>query len=210
LTAASPERIQLYAVELVKLACEVIVVSNTVAARALLQQTQTIPIVFAGVSDPVARGLVRSIARPVGNATGVSWPESTIATKWLELLKEAAPHVNRIGLPFNPGTFSGTWIAPIEAAAPSFGIATTQLPIRTAVDIEPALKAFASEPNGGLIVVPDQGNTAFRETIYRLTTQYRLPAVYFFQSYVAEGGLMAYGVDTIDLDRRAAAYVDRL
>src|SRR5262249_38214544 len=128
-TAAVPELIRAYAAEPVGLACEAIVVSNTTAARTLLQQTQTIPIIFAGIADPLASGLVRSIARPDGNATGFSWSETSLGTKWLQLIKEAAPNVKRVGLSFKPDTSSGAWIPPIEAAAASLAVTTTKIPI---------------------------------------------------------------------------------
>ena len=213
--ASDRNRIRTSAAELVSLAPELIVVSaGNAVTRALQQQTKTITIVFAEGGDPVVSGMVQNIARPEGNTTGFSNTEPSFAGKWLELLKEAAPHVTRVALLFN-AELSTTALGPayislIEAAAPALALQTIVLPIRDAVDIVRAIDAFAAEPNGGLLVLPPPPTGANREAIIRLAAQHRLPAIFNNRDVAAAGGLIAYGNDVVDQHRRAAAYVDRL
>jgi putative ABC transport system substrate-binding protein len=197
----------------VNLGPEVIVTSQTVVTRVVQQQTRTIPIVIMGAGDPVINGLVTSIARPEGNTTGFINFEPSMAGKWVELLKEAAPHVTRVAVVHNPDLRTSAidgYISLIEAAAPALGVQATMMPYRTPVEIVRGIDAFASVPNGGLIVLPPSPIAANRATIFELTTQYRLPAIYPARAHVAAGGLMAYAPDNADLIRRAAGYVDRL
>jgi len=208
-------RIRASAAELVGLAPEVIVVAGTTAATiAVQQQTKTIPIVFTQGGDPVVNGLVRSLARPEGNTTGFSNFEPTIAGKWLELLKEAAPRVNKVALLFNSElsltAVGPAYISSIEAAAPTFSVQTVKLPVRDAIDIVRGIDVFAAEPNGGLIMLPPPPQGANRDTIIRLAVQHRLPAIYANRDNAAAGGLISYGSDLADQYRRAASYVDRL
>jgi len=205
-------RLRAHATELVKLAPDVIVTYAAVATRAVQQQTQTIPIVLVGGGDPEAIGLVRNIARPESNTTGFSGPEPSIASKWLELLKEAAPRVTRVAIIFNPelAPTAPIYISLIEAAAPALGLRAIKTPVRNAIDIARAIDAFAAEPNGGLLVLPPPNTTAIRETIIPLAVQHRLPAIYPGQADAAAGGLLAYSADSVDASRRAASYVDRL
>jgi putative tryptophan/tyrosine transport system substrate-binding protein len=204
-------RMRANAQELVGLAPDVIVGGGVAGARALQERTQTIPIVFVQVGDPVASGVVGSIARPEGNTTGITNLFPSIAGKWLELLKEAAPHVTRVALIFNPD-FSVTenYLAAIEAAAAALTVKAIRTPVRSATDIERAIDAFAAEANGGLIQVPPQAVHANRELIVRLARRHRLPAMYNDRLHVADGGLVSYGPDSLDLYRLAASYVDRI
>jgi putative tryptophan/tyrosine transport system substrate-binding protein len=201
-----------HASELVSHAPDVIVTNGGAAMSMLQQRTHTIPIVFTAGPDPVAAGLVRNIARPEGNITGFSTLEPSLSTKWLELLKEAVPRLARVAIIFNAETAATgpSYIASIEAAAPAFGVQTTKAPFRNTTDIARAIDAFASEPDGGLLVLPPPPATAIRETILQLATQHRLPAIYSGQEDAAAGGLLAYAPDRVDMSRRAAAYVDRL
>jgi putative tryptophan/tyrosine transport system substrate-binding protein len=211
--AGDLSRIRAYAAELVSLAPEVIVTSTTVTTIAVQQQTKTIPIVFTSGGDPVVSGVVRNIARPEGNATGFSAVENAISGKWLELLKEAAPRLSRVALLFDTGlvsTISQGYISLLEAAAPTFALQTIEMPFRDGIDIVRAIGAFAAEPNGGLLVLPPAPQGANLETIIRLAAQHRLPTIYSLRDIATAGGLMSYGPDAVDRNRRAATYVDRL
>ena len=212
--AGDPDRIRAYAAELVGLAPDVIVTAAGPAIRAAQQQTQTIPIIFTAGGDAVAAGLVGSLARPEGNITGFSNFEPSIAGKWLELLKEAAPRLTRVALIFNPellGSLAAPhYLSAIEAAAPGLGVQPIKTPIRNAVDIVHAIDAFAAEPNGGLLVLPPTPTTAIRDTIFQLAAQHRLPVIYSSLDSAAAGGLMSYAPDNVDTNRRAASYVDRI
>jgi putative ABC transport system substrate-binding protein len=205
------ERIRANAAELVSLAPDVIVTTTDAATRAVQQQTQTIPIVITGVGDPVASGLVKSFARPEGNTTGVTSRLSSIGGKWLELLKEAAPRVARIALIYNAqATPEVLYFPSIEEAARLFAVTVIKTPYRDTLDLVRGIDAFASEPNGGLIVLPPRPGDADRGTILRLAAQHRLPTIYQDRALAAEGGLMAYGSDAADIYRRASYIVDRI
>jgi len=167
--------------------------------------------VFAQVPDPVALGMVESLSRPGGNITGFALLEYAIALKWLELLKQIAPHVTRVGIlypaeqPTSPG-----YIKTIEATAPSFKVQILPREARDAEAIEGAIATFVAETNGGLIVLPGALMTRHRDLIISLTARHRLPSISAYRYYVAGGGLASYGVDNLDLYRRAAGYVDRV
>jgi putative tryptophan/tyrosine transport system substrate-binding protein len=148
------DRIRMLAKELVDLKPDVIFVSTPAATRALQRQTQTIPIIFTGVGDPVVGGMLKNVARPEGNTTGVTNFIPSIGGKWLELLKEAAPRTSRIGLIFNPDISTGAYFAPIEAAASQFGVTVIRTPYRDAADLVRAIDTFAADAGGGLIVLP--------------------------------------------------------
>ena len=205
-------RIRTIAAELVRLAPELIVSSSGATTRALQQHTQTIPIVFTGVGDAVASGLVRNIARPEGNTTGFSGSEPSIAGKRLELLKEIAPRLARVAIVFNPelSLTGASYIASIEAAASVLGVQAIKMPVRSALDIVRAIDGFAAEPHGGLLVLPPPPTAAIRETILELAAQHRLPAVYSHRDFVGAGGLLAYATDFPELFQHAASYIDRL
>jgi putative ABC transport system substrate-binding protein len=175
--------------------------------------TKSIPIVFAQVSDPIGEGLVASLARPGGHMTGLTNFEPSMGGKWLEILRAVAPSISRVALLFNPQTSPGGgsyYSRPIEAAAPALGIQPIAMPVHTVGDVEPAIKSFAREPNGSLVVMSDVFNVVNRKLIIGQAAQYRLPAVYFFRFFATDGGLVSYGVDRSDSFRRAAAYVDRI
>jgi putative ABC transport system substrate-binding protein len=197
--------------ELVGLAPDVLVVTSVALTRALQEQTRTIPIVFVQVGDPVASRVVRSIAHPGGNTTGITNLFPSIAGKWLELLKEAAPQVARVALIFNPELFANEpYLAEIEAAAAALSVKVTRSPVRGAAEIERAIDAVGAEPNGALILVPPPPLAIDRELILRLARLHRLPAIVSSRLYAAEGGLISYGPDTLDLYRGVASYVDRI
>jgi putative ABC transport system substrate-binding protein len=203
-------RMRANAQELVELAPDVIVTGSAPTTRALQARTKTIPIVFLSVGDPVANGFVTSISHPGVNTTGFTNLFPSIAGKWLELLKEAEPRVNRVALVFNSEIRPEIYLIPIEAAATVIGVKTIRTPVRNATGIERALDAFAAEPDGALILVPPTLLDADREVILRLARQHRLPTISFDRLYVTEGSLMSYGPDLRDLWRRAASYVDRI
>jgi putative tryptophan/tyrosine transport system substrate-binding protein len=200
-----------YAAELVALGPDVILASSSAAVAPLLEATRTIPIVFAGIADPVAAGYVENLARPGGNATGFAVYEYSISGKWLEVLKEVAPRVARAAvlrpsdIAAGPGQF-GT----IQALAPSLGVELRPVNVRDATEIERALTEFAQGSDGGMIVFGSPGATIHRSLIIALAAKYRLPAVYNSRFFAAAGGLISYGPDFLDQHRRAADYVDRV
>lgn len=206
------ERFRTHATELVALAPDVVVGNTTAVVTAFRQATGTIPIVFAGVMDPVGQGLVPGLAQPGGNITGFGLEEPNIGGKWLEVLKAIAPNVTRIAVIFNPETapYAPMFLPSMDAAGLSLAVERVAAPVRTEAEIEQAMAAAARSQSGGLIVLPDPFTAAHRELIIALAARHRLPAVYPLRSFVAGGGLIAYGIDRVDLYRRAAAYVDRI
>jgi putative ABC transport system substrate-binding protein len=209
-SADDPDRLRAHADELVRLAPDVIAVGSLPATRALLQRTRTIPIVFTNVGDPLAGGLLKNIPRPEGNATGITSLFHSIAGKWLELLKEAAPRTARVALIFTPNIVDGGYFAAIDAAAEVLGVKAIRTPYRNAAELERAIDTFAAEPNGGLLMVPPPPSRSNRELINRLALMYRLPTIYPNKYVVAEGGMMSYGADNVEPYRIAASYVDRI
>jgi len=211
--AGNAEQMQASAKELVAQQPDVIFCRSTPVTAALLTQTRTIPIVFAMVSDPVGERFVEDLARPGGNATGFTNVESSMAGKWLELLKEVAPNIKRIAFIFDPTVAAGGgsyYPDLIKSAAPSLAVPLVAIPVHDAVEIESAIGKFFREPNGGLLVLPDLTTRAHRRLIVALAAQYRVPAIYDLRDIVVEGGLISYGVDVADLIRRAGGYVDRV
>ena len=208
--AGDPERMQAFAKELVGLQPQLILTRSTPVTAAVLKHTRTIPIVFTVVSDPVGDHFVESLARPGGNVTGFTNVESSLTGKWLELLKEVAPHLARAAAIFNPETHSGQFWQSMESAAPSLAIKFTRAPAHDAAEIERAVAATAGESDGGLIVMPDSFTLTHRELIVARAAQHRLPSIYAFRVFPASGGLLSYGVDQVDIYRRAASYVDRI
>ena len=206
-------RIRAYAKELVALAPDAIFCRTTPVTAAFAQETRTIPIVFVNVSDPVGAGFAASIARPGGNITGFTNVQESLGGKWVELLKELDPRISRIGVLFGPTTSPGRGMfyrRLIEDAARSIAVETIAAPVEGSAEIETAVAAFAQASGAGLIVQPDVTTTDHRTLILRLAAQHRLPAVCPFRFFVAEGGLASYGIDVVDLYRRAAGYVDRI
>src|SRR5215472_512319 len=204
-------RMQGSATELVSLTPDVIVAGGAAATRAAQRETQSIPIVFAGGGDPAATGLVKNIARPEGNVTGFSSSEPTIGSKWLELLKEAAPRISRVAIVFNPdiAPTSQKYIVAIESAADTLSVQIVKMLFRDAVDLVRSIDAFAREPNSGLLMLPP-ALIPDRVTILRLASQHHLPAIYPQRILAVEGGLISYNSDVADQHGRAATYVDRI
>jgi putative ABC transport system substrate-binding protein len=198
------------AAELVGLVPDAILVSSTQALRAAEHQTQTIPIVATSVGDPVASGMVGTLVRPDGNVTGFANFYPSIGGKWLELLKAAAPHIARVAIIFQPETGSGTTLASIEAAAPSLAITAIRTIVRDAAEIERAIDAFAAEPNGALIVLPDATAINNREIIIRLAARHRLPAIFLYREFALAGGLMSYGSSPRYVFHQAGIYTGRI
>jgi putative tryptophan/tyrosine transport system substrate-binding protein len=205
------ERLGALAVELVGSNPDVIVAAAAPVLARLKQATQTIPIVFAQVSDPVRGGFVASLAGPGGNITGFALYEYAIVVKWLELLKQLAPSINRVGALYDPNDPANRRQLPeINSQAPAFAVQATALPVRKATEIEDAIETFANTPNGGLVVLPSVLTSVHRELIAALAAKYRVPAVYAFRYYVTSGGLASCGVDVPTQYRSAASYVDRI
>jgi putative ABC transport system substrate-binding protein len=207
------DQIRAYAAELVSLAPEAIVTDSGEVTRTLQQQTQSIPIVITAAGDPAVNGLVKNIAHPEGNITGITNSYGSIGGKWLELLKEAVPRIETVGLLHNPRVEAlglGSYMSSIEEAARALAVKTVDMPYRDAVDIVRAIDAFAAEPNGGLIIVPPSPSSADQHAIFRLSTQYRLPTVVSARVGAVDGGLMAYTSLGLDRLRRAASFVDHI
>ncbi len=208
--AGKSENFPKYAAELVALAPDVVLVSGT-SLPAMLQATRTVPIVFAFAPDPVGSGMVESLSRPGGNATGFLLFEYDLCAKWLELLKEIAPGVRRVAVLRDPTAIAGIGqFAVIQSVARSVGVEVRPLNLRHADETERAVSAFASSNNGGLIVAASALASVQRDLIIELAARHRLPAVYFDRLFVAGGGLISYGAGFGDGWRRATDYVDRI
>jgi putative tryptophan/tyrosine transport system substrate-binding protein len=209
-SAADIARLRRYAGELVALGPDVILAGVGGTTPALLQVSRTVPIVFAQSVDPVGNGYVESLARPGGNATGFTQFEYSLSGKWLELLKELAPRVTRVGILREPGAAGiGQW-AIIQAVAQSLGVESSPIDLRDAGEIERAVAAFARSPNGGLIAVVSAASQIHRELIVALAARHQLPVVYPYRFFVTGGGLISYGPGLVGLYRKAALYVDRI
>jgi putative tryptophan/tyrosine transport system substrate-binding protein len=209
--AGDADRFRKYAAELVALAPDVILATGTPVTAALLQATRTVPIVFAMAPDPVANGFVASLAQPGGNVTGFTTFDYATSPKWLELLKEIAPHVKQVMVLRDPTIASGIGqLAAILGVASAFGVELRPIGVRDAGEIERAVTAFARSLNGGLIATAGSGTARHRDLIIALAARHKLPAIYFDRPFVATGGLISYGPDMNDQFRRAAGYVDRI
>ena len=208
--AGDADRMRAYAEELVGMAPAVILAHTSPVMAALRQATRTIPIVFVDVFAPVGQGFVSNLAQPGGNVTGFSSVEPEIGGKWLGILKEATPHLTRVAVIYNPetGPFSPLFLHAIEMAAPSLAVKPIATPVRDPADIKRAISSFGPDLHGGLIVLPSAFFAVHRQLIFEQAAQHRLPAVYGFRYFAADGGLISYGVDVRDLFRRSAAYVD--
>jgi putative ABC transport system substrate-binding protein len=205
-------RIRALAQELVGLQPDIIVTAATPATVAVERETQTIPIVFVNVGDPVASGLVARLDRPSGNITGFALLEASLGGKWLELLSEIAPGLKRAAIMFNPDTSPASAYMPsLETAAGSLKVVSIIAHVHSDAEIETAIMALGREPGGGLVVMPSGAFTvAHRAPIISAAARNNVPAVYFQSSFVRDGGLLSYGADPVDLFRRAATYVDRI
>jgi len=212
--AGNADRLAAFAQELVASQPDVIFAVTTPAVAALLRETHTIPIVFAQVSDPVGSGFAASVAHPGGNVTGFTDIniEASIGGKWLELVTQIAPAVRRAIMIYNPPTapFAGYFLRPFEAAGATHKVQTRAAAVDSDADIETALGTLAREPGGGFVVMPDAFTNIHRDRIVALAARYRLPAVYPFRWFADIGGLLSYGIDTDDMFRHAASYVDRV
>jgi putative ABC transport system substrate-binding protein len=206
------DQIQAYATELVRSAPDLIAGSGTPVIAALKQATDTIPIVFSAVNDPVGQGLVATMSHPGGNITGFTFIDFPLIGKWLEMLKEVAPDVRRMTLMFNPDTtpFYPVFVRELGAAPALLAVELLAFPVHNEEEIAAAIAAFAREPGGGLIAAPDAFINTRRHLIMALAERHRLPAIYGFRQFVKEGALMSYGPDTADMVRRSTAYVDRI
>jgi putative ABC transport system substrate-binding protein len=212
--AGDAELARTYAAQLIALMPDVIMAGSTVNVKAIQQVTSTVPVVFVQVADPVAQGFVASARQPGGNITGFSLYQFSFGSKWLGLLKEASPGLERIAIIFNPETapYWKFFMPVIEAAAPSLGIQPITMPVRATADIEPALGSFARQPNGGLILLGDSFTVLRYSLIADLAARYRLPSFGTGYNFARTGGLMEYGnaIDLIDQYRVAATYIDRI
>jgi putative ABC transport system substrate-binding protein len=176
------------------------------------QQTNTIPIVFAMVGDPVGSGFVANLSRPGGNLTGFTPIENSLGSKWVELLKEIAPRVARVAMVFDPAMapFASYYLNPFKAAAASLGMEAIVAPIDDMAALERVVAASAREPNSGLVVMPDAFTIGHHADITSLVARYRVPTVYPFRIFAEVGGLLSYGSSALDEFRRAASYADRI
>ena len=199
------------ATELIATHPDVILSHTTPATAALQRENRVIPIVFVNVSDPIGSGFVATLARPGGNFTGVLQYEAGVVGKWLAMLKEIAPHLERVALVANPKTTPYDYfVRAAEAAATSLAIKLLPSPVATATDIEHAIESVAGAPNGALLLPPDGTTVLHRDLVVALAARHKLPAVYAFNFFVTAGGLMSYGTDQVNVFRLAASYVDRV
>jgi putative tryptophan/tyrosine transport system substrate-binding protein len=203
---------QVLAKELIALQPDVIFAHFTPVIAMLQRESLTIPIVFAGLADPIGSGFVSNLPRPGGNITGVMQYEASVTGKWLAMLKEIAPSLVCAAFVANPktATYYEYYLRAGEALAPSLGIESVPILVENAADIERAIESFASAPNGGLVLMPDLSTVVHRDLIIALAARHRMPAVYSLRLFVVAGGLMSYGVDFVDMFRQAASYVDRI
>jgi putative ABC transport system substrate-binding protein len=208
---AAAERFESLAKELVATQPDVILAHTTPVAAALQRESRTIPIVFVNVSDPVGSGFIESLSRPAGNFTGVLLYEPGIVGKWLAMLKEIVPSLERVALLANPKTTAYDYfLRSAQAIAPSLAIKLVPSPVGTAAEIEQAIDSLAGTPNSGLLIPPDGTVILHRDLIISLAARRKLPAIYPFHFFVAAGGLMSYGADRADIYGLAASYVDRI
>ena len=210
-TAGDADRTRRQAAELIALAPDIVVATGTPTLGPLQQTTRTVPIVFMMTVDPVGGGFVDSLAQPGGNTTGFMLFEYGMGGKWLELLKEIAPRVTRVGVLRDPAVSSGhAQFGAIQSVAPSLGAEVSPINLRDSPEIERGVAAFARSANGGLIVTTSTLANVHRDLIVTLAARHKLPAVYGARYFVIGGGLMSYGPDRIDQSQRAAGYVDRI
>jgi putative ABC transport system substrate-binding protein len=210
--ASDAESRRKFASELVELRPDVILTETTPVTAAVLRETHTIPVVFMQVADPVGSGFVASFPRPGGNATGFNAYPLTIASKWLELLMEIVPRTVRVMFLFNPPTapYAQSMFEPFKAAASAIGVEIIATPVHDPAELEPVIATFASEPDGGLIVLPSAFMITYRDLVVTLAARYHLPAIYSFRHYARAGGLISYGNNPADQYRQAATYIDRI
>jgi putative tryptophan/tyrosine transport system substrate-binding protein len=205
-----PDKARTFARELIRMAPDVIVPSSNLVTTIVQQETRTIPIVFVLVGDPVGSGYVASMAQPGGNITGFAVLENAIAGKWVETLNEIAPQISRVGFILHPETPANVGLLrAAETSAPS-SVKLIALGVHNTAEIERAVTAFATEPNGGLIIAPHAITFANRDILVDLAARYHLPAVYAFRTFANSGGLISYGTNPIVMWHEGASYVDRV
>jgi putative ABC transport system substrate-binding protein len=210
--AGDADKIRSFAKEIVDLRPDAIVGQSTPVVVALVRETQTIPIVFVNVADPIGSGFVASLARPGSNLTGFMTDNSALGGKWVELLKEIAPRTVRVALMFNPTTAVPLkfYMPSVQAAASALGVEVNATPVHAKDEVEGVIAAQARDQGGGLIVMPDPFNAANREYITLLAARYRVPAMYYRREFAEAGGLVAYANDFAEQFPQAATYVDRI
>jgi putative ABC transport system substrate-binding protein len=198
--------------ELVGLQPDIILVNGLLATVAVQRETRTIPIVFAGVVDPVASGIVARLDRPSGNTTGFVYWEASMGGKWLELLSEIAPSLKQVAIMFNPDivVVSAAFVPSLETAARSLKVEVITAPVHNDAEIEAAIATLRREPRGALVVMPDAFSSVHRAPIILAAARNNVPAIYGFSYYAREGGLLSFGADPVDIYRRVASYVDRI
>jgi len=199
-SGADIDQMRTFAREIVVGQPDLIVAVGTPATSAVMRETRTIPIVFTQVSDPVGGGLVTNLARPSGNVTGFTLFEFSIGSKWLQTIKEIAPNVTRVAVLFNPTTapYAPLYLRSIGDGTSSFAVDFSTLPLKDAVELEPTIKTFAATPNSALLVLTDTFTTVNRDRIIALAAKYRVPALYPYRFFTQSGGLVSYGVDTLE------------
>lgn len=210
---SDPQSLVTQAREIVRLKPDAILAGPSNAVIALQRETNTIPVVFVTVSDPVGQGIVDSLSRPRGNVTGFSSLEFSLVGKWIELLKKAAPSITQIGLMISTGNaVSPRWYETFKEVAPTFSAEPITMPVRDPAEIEKFVKSIARTSNSGLIVAGDTLLSApsIRRSLIELTAAHRVPTIYGDLFFAPEGGLMSYGIDRVDPYRRAAIYIDRI
>ena len=210
--AGDPARVQAIVSETVNSAPDLIVAQSTPVVMALKRATSSIPTVFAILNDPVGQGLIASLARPGGNITGFTFIDFPITGKWLQLLNEVVPALQRAAVMFNPQTapYYPAYLRSFEVEPRSIAAKLEEVQVRTEAEIEATVVALAHQPGSGLIAAPDPFITTHRALLMTLTERYHLPTVYGFRQFVAEGALMSYGPDSLDIVRRSASYIDRI
>jgi putative ABC transport system substrate-binding protein len=212
-SASNVEREQLLAKELVALQPDVILAHGTPVTAALKRETNTIPIVFAAVADPVGEGFIEGLNRPGGNITGFLFSEGSIGGKWVELLKEIAPDLKQVAMLFNPETAPGRgshYLASFQHAAQSLKLKALTLPVRSDEEIDSSIASLGREGDSGFVAIGDSFLVSHRKPIVSAAAQYKTPAAYFHASFARDGGLLSYGPNNADIFRRAAGYVDRI
>jgi putative tryptophan/tyrosine transport system substrate-binding protein len=196
--------------EVVGLQPDIIVTDSTPATVAVQRETRTIPIVFAGVADPVASGIVAALNRPGGNITGFALYETPLGGKWLELLSEIAPGLKRAAIMFNPDTPASLYVSSFETAARSLKVELIRAPVHSDAEIEATITSLGREPGDGLVLIPAGFMFIHRAPIILAAARNNLPAVYYLSDFARDGGLLSYGPDRLDTWRRVATYVDRV
>ncbi len=204
-------QIRALAVELMGLKPDLMVANSNLVTAILQAEVRTVPLLFIGVGDPIGSGFVTNFARPTGNVTGFANYEPSMGSKWLETLREIAPHVEHVGFMLHPETPANiVLLRSAEDAAPSLKVKLTALGVHSADEIARSVSAFAAEPNRGLIITPHAVTFVNSKLIVELAARHRLPAIFSFAYYARAGGLISYGLDQVDQFRRGAAYADRI